>query len=438
MRQALVLLLIVVSIGAAQQQRRRRDRPEIFHTEVPAQTFNIILGRPTAGAVTASVLAYEPLEGYFEVGDSLKTGAVLFEQGEPREVLLEGLAPDTAYAYRFRYRQRGAPEFASSEEYRFHTRRAPGSRFTFTVQADSHLDERTSPEIYRRTLEHALAAEPDFHIDLGDTFMTDKRRGDFREARPQYLAQRYYFGLLCHSVPLFLVLGNHDGEAGFRNREMGAWSARMRRRFFPSASAKDYYAWTWGDALFVALDPYWPTKSRRGRDGNWTWTLGEEQYRWLGKTLAQSDVRFRFVFIHHLVGGLDRSSRGGAGAAPYFEWGGKNPDGSDGFASHRPGWELPIHDLLVKHNVSVVFHGHDHMFAREELDGVIYQLVPQPGHSRGSTRSAAEYGYTNGEVLPSPGHVRVEVAPGEARVKYIRTEGGGARNAYSYAVRSQN
>jgi len=29
----------------------------------------------------------------------------------------------------------------------------------------------------------------------------------------QYLAQRFYFGQLCHSAPLFLVLGNHDGES---------------------------------------------------------------------------------------------------------------------------------------------------------------------------------------------------------------------------------
>jgi len=25
---------------------------------------------------------------------------------------------------------------------------------------------------------------------------------------------------------------------------------------------QDYYAWTWGDALFVVLDTYWPTKAR--------------------------------------------------------------------------------------------------------------------------------------------------------------------------------
>ena len=49
----------------------------------------------------------------------------------------------------------------------------------------------------------------------------------------------------------------------------------------------------------------------------------------------------RFVFIHHLVGGLGRDVRGGAKPAAYMEWGGKNADGSEGFAQHRPGWVMP-------------------------------------------------------------------------------------------------
>ena len=38
---------------------------------------------------------------------------------------------------------------------------------------------------------------------------------------------------------------------------------------------------------------------------------------------------------------------------------------------------------------NIVFHGHDHLFVKEELDGIIYQDVPQPGHPSGGTRSAA-------------------------------------------------
>jgi hypothetical protein len=70
--------------------------------------------------------------------------------------------------------------------------------------------------------------------------------------------------------------------------------------------------------------------------------------------------------------------------------------------------------------VSVVFHGHDHLFAKEELDGIIYQEVPQPGHPSGGTRSAEEYGYT-GTILGSSGHVRVTVEADKAKVDYVRS-----------------
>jgi hypothetical protein len=182
---------------------------------------------------------------------------------------------------------------------------------------------------------------------------------------------------------------------------------------------EDYCAWEWGNALFIVLDPFWFTRDRKAED-NWGWTLGEDQYRWLTTTLEKSKAAFKFVFIHHLAGGLVRDVRGGAAIAPYMEWGGKNADGSDGFRKNRPGWALPIHQLMVKHGVSIVFHGHDHLFVKEELDGIIYQEVPQPGHPTGGTRSAEEYGY-HGVLLGSSGHLRVTVGPQAARVDYVRS-----------------
>jgi predicted phosphodiesterase len=458
--------------GSAQDRGRagkRGPQSEVFHTNVPAHPFDVILTRPPSQSVTASVLAYDDMEGYLEYGAKPgtypnKTSAFLFQKGEPRQVVLESLQPDTRYFYRFRHRPAGAADFAAGADWTFHTQRRRGASFTFSVQADSHLDEKADPDIYKITLTNALAGKPDFLIDLGDTFMTDKRRSDFREAFPQYLAQRYYFGLLCHSAPLFLVLGNHDGEGATRHdgtrNSMAAWSSELRRRYFPNPRPgafysgngtsdpllgllENYYAWEWGGALFVVLDPYWPT-SGRGRDDNWHWTLGEGQYRWLARTLEESQAPLKFVFVHHPVGARGQPIRGGVEAARYNEWGGRNDDGSDGFSAHRPGWPMPIHQLLVKNRVAVLFHGHDHMFAKEDLDGVVYQLVPQPASARaGNPRNAQEYGYVHGEVLGGSGFVRVKITGDEAIVDYVlsisaREEAGSRKNgavAYSYRVR---
>lgn len=312
--------------------------------------------------------------------------------------------------------------------------------FVFTITADSHLDYNTDRAYYERTLTRAAADKPAFHIDLGDTFMTEKHvnRAD---AAQQYLDQRRYFDML--GVPVHLVIGNHDGECGRyldgTTNNLAVWSRSMRMKYFPELLAPDgrnYYAWETNNALFIALDPFWfSPRSWRG-DDNWFRTLGKEQYDWLKHTLETSQAKFKCVFIHHLVGGADRQGRGGAEVASLYEWGGKNADGSDGFAAHRPGWAMPIHQLLVKHRVTAVFHGHDHLYVKQDLDGIVYQEVPQPGDPKGSTRSAAAYGYTSGVILPSSGYLRVTVSAGEARVDYIRpTSDEAVRHSYVMKAR---
>lgn len=477
-----------------------------FKTEVPSRSIDVVLARPTRTSIAVSVACYEeqPHEGYVEfrrddAAPIKKTPTQPLPTGKPVLFPLDGLSPDTAYIYRVRYRRAAigsaAPgEFASTEYFTFHTARASGKggAFTFTIQADSHLDQGVEPKFYEQTLANMLPpiapTRPDFIIDLGDTFMTDKRGREFKAALPQYDAQRYYFSRVAHSVPLFMVLGNHDGEKGTSGTgpdDIGPWSYTQRTSRFPqpvtgagplnagvgdatyytgSTAMKDgvgsnYYAFEWGDALFIVLDPYWSTTERirgggggggnRGAggggaqggqggqrpndeplkptDSSWTSTLGRAQYDWLTKTLEGTKAKYRFVFIHHLVGGLGGAeSRGGVESSPYFEWGGKNADGSPGFAQHRAGWAMPIHDLLVKHDVSAVFHGHDHLYVNSQRDGVVYQCVPQPGNPRGNTRTATQYGYTSGTVHGSPGHVRVRVETDKATVEFVRTALAGA------------
>jgi hypothetical protein len=402
---------------------------------VPPYLFNVWLCRPGAESVTASVLAWDEMEVFIEYGESsrgipappdgpgmarLRTEPLKLKVGEPQNVVLGGLKPDTNYSYQLTYRRAGGEPVRDAMR-TFHTGRKAGSSFSFVMQADSHLDNNTDARVYQQTLVNMLADKPDFMIDLGDTTMVDKFGSFYTRSVSQYLGQRYYMGRIAHSVPIFMVLGNHDGERGERI-EMAHWSMGMRHKFFPNPTdgndKHSYYAFEWGNALFVVLDPFWATTKRS--EDNWSATLGETQYRWLTERLMSSKAAFKFVFIHHLVGGLGKDVRGGVTPAPYMEWGGKNADGSDGFKEHRPGWALPIHQLLVRTGVNAVFHGHDHLFAKEELDGIVYQEVPQPGHPSGGTRSAEEYGYT-GVILGSSGHLRVTVSEGEAKVDYVRS-----------------
>jgi hypothetical protein len=462
MRRGVIFLVCAGLVAEAADEKPARKggsrQPVQTSTcnDVPAHPFDVILCRPTSNAITISVLCYADTEGCVAYGTqraSLATQTLTraFKQGQPTEIRLSALQPNTQYFYQFRSALTNGPEST------FHTARPPGSALGFTVTADSHLDEHTDPAIYQRTLANALADAPDFHIDLGDTFMTEKH--PTREAAiRQYLAQRYYFGQLCQSAPLFLVLGNHDGESprgrGTDADGLAVWANLMRKRYFPNpipdgfyagdatqhpqaGLLQDYYAWESGDALFVVLDPYWFTQRGRGQRDNWKRTLGEEQCQWLKRTLEGSRAAFKFVFIHHLLGGVDDQGRGGAEAALLYEWGGRNADGTAGFAQNRPGWPSPIHQLLLQSRVSIVFHGHDHFYAKQDLDGIVYQEVPQPGYPGNGKppRSAAEYGYRSGTILGSSGHLRVTVSPERTKVDYLWTASGQpAAVSHSYVI----
>lgn len=410
-----------------------------------------LLGRPTANSIDLQLVFSDAAEVCVQYGTQSgnltnqspwKTFAAL----EPAEFVLNQLSPNTQYYYRVCHRNPGSSAFTTRAQHTFRTQRTPGQSFVFTVQADPHLDNFSDTALYRRCLQNQLADNPDFMVDLGDIFMSDKMKNaqnkithDTVTWRVHYL--RRFYESICHSVPLYICLGNHEGEAGWQLNQTGenvaVYGTLERKKYFlnPTPNGfytgdttnhpfvglrENYYAWQWGDALFVVLDPYWYTKPKPDSLNGWRWTLGRGQYEWLKNTLEQSTASYKFVFAHHLIGG-DPLGRGGTEFANRYEWGGKNLDNSEGWTANRPGWAQPIKDLLTKHRVSIFFHGHDHFFGRQEKDCLVYQETPQPSLPNFSNANqAAEYGYFEGQILPNAGHLRVSVSPEGVKTEYVR------------------
>ena len=249
----------------------------------------------------------------------------------------------------------------------------------------------------------------------------------------------------------------HDGESSRyddgSSNSLAVWSNAIRKKYFPNpvpdsfytgdSIAKapagllgNYFAWTWGDALFVVLDPYRYSLRQRGGGDGWGWSLGRDQYDWLAKTLTGSNAKYKFIFIHNLLAG-DSASRGGVEIAGFNEWGGKNPDGAEGFTQNRPGWLMPVHQLLLRHHVTAVFKAHDNFYARQELDGILYLMVPQPSFAGNDRiRDLQSYGYKQGTFLGNSGHVRVTVSPARVIVDYVKSSPGGSV-ADRYVVKAQ-
>lgn len=408
-----------------------------------------MLGRPTNTSITINAASYKPLEVFYEYGTKPgtytgKTAVVPFPAKDPVDVTIEGLKGNTQYFYRMNYREPGAKTFTQRQEHSFWTQRAPGSTFTFTVQFDPHLDERSNEDTYKLSMKNMLADKPDFIIDVGDNTFVDKLGMDATRAlvEERNQLQRSYFDILTHSATMYLGMGNHEGEKGPASiTNVGIMNALERKRYFPNPFPNNFYtgsskneaiigvreanfAWQWGDALFIVLDPYWNKPVAPEQSGDWSSTLGREQYEWLKKALETSTAKYKFVFSHNLIGGLnmDGAMRGGIEAAKYLEWGGYNLDNTYGFDKARPGWAKPIHQLLVDNKATIFFHGHDHTYAKQDLDGIVYQAGPQPSASGTELGDRGKlYHYDHGTVLGGTGYIRVRVSPDEVKADYVQT-----------------
>jgi hypothetical protein len=412
-----------------------------------------LLGRPTATSVTLNVVADTRLDAYVQYSTSAtrytkRTATVTSAAGVPLVITLKGLRASTHYYYRLRYRPSGSGAFSARPKYSFMTRRARGSAFVFEIQGDSHPEREKKlfdAALYTQMLLAVAKDRPDFYLTSGDDFSVDTLKTvDEETVTGRYTLQRPYLALVGNSSPVFLINGNHE-QAALVNLDgtadnVAVWAQNARHAYFPQPAPdgfytgdatpvrhigllRDYYAWTWGDALFVVIDPYWhsPVAVDNAFGGGskntdkWKITLGDAQYAWLEKTLESSTATFKFVFAHHVLG----TGRGAIEVAPYYEWGGRNGQGVDEFAAKRPTWALPIHQLMVKSHVSIFFQGHDHLFAYQQLDGVVYQELPSPADPNYAATNADAY--TSGDVLPSSGRVRVTVSPKKVRVEYVRS-----------------
>ena len=121
------------------------------------------------------------------------------------------------------------------------------------------------------------------------------------------------------------VMGNHEGTGS------------LFKQYFPMPFVTQrYWSFDYGPAHIVMLDQYSPYKK------------GTDQYNWLKKDLTTSHKTWKLILLH------------------------------------EPGWsasdnnvtvQRDILPLVEQYGVSIIFGGHNHYYARSEVDGVIHLTV---------------------------------------------------------------
>ncbi len=442
---------------------------------IQAQDPIVILGRPTNRTITANVvmdragsvcIAYGKRSEQYADTSAPQSA----ESGVPVVIELSKLSENSQYYYRLLYRTGSMGSWMSSPQRFFRTQRARGSSFTFLIEADEHLyDKKGIRSVYQQTLDNQRNDSADFLFSLGDMFGDDHTpdvttSDDMKDLHRDYLQ---YLGTVCHSMPFFFCLGNHEGESGYYLRQNAPnniavygtlwrkyyysnpvpnsfYSGNIREEAHGMGLPENYYAFEWGDALFVVLDVYRHCDVNEKPQG-WDWTLGEEQYMWLRTTLATSAARHKFMFAHHVRG----QGRGAASMVKGYEWGGYEPNKNQyTFDAKRPGWEAPIHELMKRYGVNAFFQGHDHLYAKELVDGIVYQEVPMPSDSTYEIGVLANADAYTDLTMDGSGYLRVRVDPDKAVIEYVATylpkdenaerKNGQVRYAYTVDMRATN
>jgi len=404
---------------------------------VPTLSLLPFLARPTTDSIlinarnghTDSVaqLGIRPLGGdrWLPSGSELRVGP-----GEFLNWAVEGLTAGSSYEYRVISSVPGGDPSPVARG-RFTTQRTGEVSYSAVLFADPHTGafaEGTGPvEVLDEVIRNVRRDRPDFVIGLGDNVAWPTSRNQPQQddvgATRAYTMYRRHLAPLSMSCPHFGLIGNWEGESGKLTQESAALVAAVRRRFTPNpndltypqggSTNEDYYAFEWGPALFVILNVQSytaPSGDQPSPRDDVTvvedWTLGPTQFSWMEETLSQSDHPFKFVCIHHAVGGNAATEQ-------------ETLYGRGGPKAAGVGEQKLLHEAMQEFGVQVFFYGHDHVFVDEVVDGVHYAL---PGSCGAPWRFGSETtGY--GRYWSDAGHGRLTVRPEQVTVEFVNQAG---------------
>jgi predicted phosphodiesterase len=228
---------------------------------------------------------------------------------------ITGLTPGTKYYYKVT-----AGTFETTGSFRA----APAADAT-TVKFFAYGDTRTYPASHSAVcggMNSTIASDPDYQTILLQT-------GDWVEADTEnnwtneFFNRSYPAQLQAEAtLPIQGCMGNHEGGGTYYTKY---WP-------YPYVAAR-YWSFDYGPAHVVILDQYT------------LYTPGSAQYIWLVNDLSTTTKKWKFIVLHQ-------------------------PGWTTGTHPNDASVQNYIQPLCLQYGVSVVFAGHNHVYARAVVDGV--------------------------------------------------------------------
>ena len=434
--------------------------PYAFH---PTDTTVVI------SAMTASDLELRVRYGISSTQLDYATDPSSAKAGVRHETTLRGLAPGNLYDYEVQGRavageSRG--EWLPGVVKSFRTARMRGDLpWSFVVGGDDHsvvAYARTAcaseehPEYgilaaFYQTQRNMLSRDADFYLNAGDTsnnhgflqpgcsfkgrdlgagtigFGGDGSAFSQASARWGRWIQNNRFVLT--RLPLFLAMGNHDGEQSWGNAKgdcrymrnspsvgdthVSSEAARFAMlpnpaNTYEGHSSGAYYSFVWGDAEIFVLDPHKFGVFGDGApfDGSHSfpedagdWTLGSEQLAWLAASLRSSDRKWKLLISHHLLGGITGEN------CYHYGRGSVNATDTGNAKGTFLGEQAEIQSLMEETGAQAFLLGHDHVALAAEKkrrngsgSGVHYITVGMLGFETPPSWATDSYFVENSDI----------------------------------------
>ncbi len=231
------------------------------------------------------------------------------------QVRLSGLIPASRYMYRI---STSTAEISGS----FVTPPLESESLIFYAFGDTRSGPETFDSICSSILQYA-AANPS-----AQTFVIST--GDLMDTATEESLQENMFGpdqlhnrSLLASMPIVNIMGNHDGTALFK-------------QYFPYPYTRTYdWSFDYGPAHFVIVDQYIDL------------VQGSERWFWLKNDLTSSQKPWKFILLHE-------------------------PGWSAGPHENDETVQTIIQPMAIAYGVLMVVAGHNHYYARADVEGVTH------------------------------------------------------------------
>ncbi len=376
-RRVILLLLIMLNLSIGMTGTLQATTAESQSAPfIQAQTIHVNRG-PTVNQVTnSSALIFwrtdMPTNSTVEYGLDELSLTLSSDNSIPTEehrVRLTGLSVNTTYHYR------AVSNGTASEVYHFKTAPADGEQFKIIMLGDNRPDQAgapVQPEVFEDIIDMVIAEEPHIVIITGDFVY------EIVSSHEDNLVYWEHFtnisDRIAHYAPVYGIVGNHDvPKVAGANRYLYFLDA-----FEYDGEPSVYYSFDYAGVHFTMLNSEeWELQGR----------ITGVQYDWLVNDLQSTTQPMKFVFAHR----------------PIFPF--RHVHSSlDVNVTERDRLQQLFEDM----NVTLFGCGHDHLYNRLTVNGVVHVITGGAGAPPYYTPWGGDfYHYVRTSVQSSSVHIQV-------------------------------